>query len=70
MKKKILIIGSEGLIGSNICSHLDKKYDLFKIDKNLENNSKSIGIDISKTINVEKIFRNFLKKKSTFFSYN
>lgn len=68
MKKKILVIGSEGLIGSNVCSHLDKKYLLFKIDKNLNNINKNISIDLSKEKNVKKIFDLFLKKKIHFSS--
>ena len=36
MKKKILITGSSGYIGSCLSSNLSKNYEVFNLDKKLE----------------------------------
>ena len=35
MKKKILITGSEGFLGSNFCKHIKNKFILLKYDKKI-----------------------------------
>lgn len=66
MKKKILIIGSEGLIGSNLYSCLEKKYDIYKVDIKLKNSKKNFRINLNNKSNLEKLFDNFIKKKIYF----
>jgi nucleoside-diphosphate-sugar epimerase len=42
MKKKILITGSEGFLGSNFCKHIKNKFILFKYDKKINGDLKNI----------------------------
>ena len=52
---KIIVTGSEGLLGKEIVRHLEKKYDVIKLDKIL-------GHDLADELFVKKWF----KKKSCF----
>lgn len=42
MKKKILITGSEGFLGSNFCKHIKNKFILLKYDKKINGDLKNI----------------------------
>ena len=65
-KKKILVTGAAGFIGSKICTELVKKhYDVFGCDdfssgskKNITNGIKFINIDLSKENKVSKLPKN------------
>ena len=49
MKKKILLIGSNGFIGRNLRSYLKKYYSIYNLNRKLLiENSKNISCDISK----------------------
>ena len=49
MKKKILLIGSNGFIGRNLHSYLKKYYSIYNLNRKLLiENSKNISCDISK----------------------
>ena len=57
VKKNILITGSSGLLGSNLCYHLRNKYSITGIDLNTPlniNNVKSYSIDLKKKEQLEK----------------
>ena len=56
-KKKILIFGSEGEIGSNIIKILSKKYLIYRIDNIKKKNLKYCKLDLTKKIK-KKIFYN------------
>lgn len=66
MKKKLLIIGSEGLIGSDLCDYLSNKYEIFKIDIKAKNLKRSFRVNLNNPKNVKKIFDTFIKKKIYF----
>ena len=66
MKKKLLIIGSEGLIGSDLCDYLSNKYEIFKIDIKAKNLKRSFRVNLNNPKNVKKIFDTFIKKKNLF----
>mgnify|MGYP001434862571 CR=1 FL=1 len=66
MKNKILIIGSEGLIGSDLCTHLSKKYEIYKVDIKLKNSNNSFKVNLNNSKNVKKMFKSFLNKKIYF----
>ncbi len=68
MKKKILIIGSEGLIGSDLSDYLSDKYEIFKIDIKLKNSKNSFRVNLNNPKNVKELFNTFLKKKIYFHS--
>ena len=53
-KKKILIIGSEGVIGSSISKTLSKKYIIYKID-NIEKKAKLTKTELPKFLTFPKI---------------
>ena len=57
MKKKILITGSSGYIGTNLFKYLKKKYDLFLIDKLKQVGKKKIQINLKNKIKLEKFFK-------------
>ena len=68
MKKKILILGSEGLIGSDLSIFLSDKYEVFKIDIRLKKSKNCFKINLNKSKEVKKIFNYFSKKKIYFHS--
>lgn len=68
MKKKILILGSEGLIGSDLSTFLSDKYDVFKIDLNIKNSNNTFKVNLNHPKKVENIFNLFSKKKIYFHS--
>ena len=49
-KMKIIVTGSEGLLGKEIVKHLEKKYDVIKLDKIL-------GHDLADESFVKKWFK-------------
>lgn len=64
MKKKILLIGSTGILGRYYARELKKKYELIQADLNLKNDKKkkSYSLDISNESNVEFVFNDIKKK--------
>ena len=46
MKKKILITGSSGYIGSCLSSNLSKNYEVFNLDKKLEKKKNFVKINL------------------------
>ena len=67
MKKKILLVGSEGLIGNAIYNFLKKKYDVYAVDKIPScKNSFYYQCNVGKNKDVQKLFKNFKKKKIYF----
>ena len=61
-KKKLLITGSKGLVGSLLANHLGKKYDLILVDKQIQNRNDKRNyhqVDISEIVQVEKEFRSY-----------
>jgi 3-oxoacyl-[acyl-carrier protein] reductase len=62
MKKKMILTGSEGSIGSQIYNFLKKKYDIIRIDK-IKNLSKSFySCDLTNPIQTSKVFKKIKKK--------
>jgi len=66
MKKKILIIGSEGLIGLDLCAYFSKKYEIYKVDIKLKNSNNTFRVNLNNPNNVKKMFNIFLNKKIYF----
>ena len=61
MKKKMILTGSEGSIGSQIYNSLKKKYDIIRIDK-IKNFSKSFySCDLTNPIQTSKVFKKIKK---------
>jgi len=55
LKKKILLIGSNGFIGRNLNSYLKKHYIIYHINrKTIKKNSKNISCDITKLQSLKK----------------
>jgi NAD(P)-dependent dehydrogenase (short-subunit alcohol dehydrogenase family) len=50
-KKKLLITGSQGLIGKKLCDHFSKEYEIVKLDKKL-------GHDLTDEVYVRDWFKN------------
>lgn len=67
MKKNILLFGSEGLIGKAISNCLEKKFKIFKVDKNVKDEKLYYRCDVQK-INELGILFKFFEKKNIFFS--
>lgn len=54
-KKKLLIFGAKGFVGSTLCDYVDRsRYDLIKAVHGKEIESDSISVDISKADEVKK----------------
>lgn len=62
MKKKILIFGSNGVLGSSICNYLKKKYQIYGVDVQEKDNSKLSGY-----INFKENKLSVLYKKNVFY---
>lgn len=56
MKKKILITGSEGLIGNIIKPGLEKKYELYCLDIKENDNSNYFKVNINKIKELDDVF--------------
>lgn len=67
MKKNILLFGSEGLIGKAILNCLDKKFEIFKVDKKFKKEKLYYRCDIQKINELNNLFK-FFQKKNIFFS--
>lgn len=62
MRKKILLIGSNGFIGKNLSIYLKKFFSIYKLNRNvLKENRKNISCDISKKNDLKKKFLKFPK---------
>ena len=59
MKKKIIIIGGSGRLGSNLINNLKKNYEIFNLSPENNNNKyvKYIKFDLSKTISIKDFFK-------------
>ena len=65
MKKKILLIGSEGSIGTSIFNSLKKKYEIIQVDKKKygKNKNQLINQFLSHSIQVRSVwYPNHLQK--------
>ena len=56
-KKKILITGSNGFIGSNLINQLKKKYDVYGIGRKDKNEKKYFKLDIKNKKKIENFFK-------------
>ena len=55
-KMKIIVTGSEGLLGKEIVKHLEKKYDVIKLDKILGHDLDDDGyMDVIVTAEANKV---------------
>ena len=66
MKKKILLIGSEGSIGTSIFNSLKKKYEIIQVDKKKISKANYFNCNMNNSKTASKTFKKIKKKFKDF----